>query len=217
MNSKPHRTNSNFQLLHFLVGDCKTADGAWMLMYGQKIDIEVKLRHCEAQALRRDAKIAEAERIINSWFYSKAAKMNAQAEIIECTAGHSTWELNKQAALDELAFINEIMDKLEPHRKYKDLPLLEANEACQREEWLLELKARCENFLLSQGSIPADELRTMRSHPDFAAEIVPHIQQLHLGLSKVTSRSEALLMVEKSTPVKTLLLEASKKPSDDYK
>jgi hypothetical protein len=56
--------------------------------------------------------------------------------------------------------------------------LLEANEATQRGEWLGELKERAENFLLTMGTIPHDHFHTMRCHPDFEQEIVPHIQAI---------------------------------------
>ena len=67
------------------------------------------------------------------------------------------------------------MDELEPQRKYAHLPLLEAAQAAQREEWLLDFERRTENFLLSKGTIPEDHLNAMRNHPDFETNIVPFI------------------------------------------
>lgn len=82
MNSNPHRNNSDFQLRHFLAGSCFTPDGAWMLMYGQKIDREAVVKSCEAQKLRREAKIMEAQEVIDNASASKADKLKAQADII---------------------------------------------------------------------------------------------------------------------------------------
>lgn len=175
MNSNPHRNNSDFQLRHFLAGSCFTPDGAWMLMYGQRIDREAVVQSCEAQKLRRDAKIIEAQEIIDNPHTSKAEKLRAKADIIEADAHYYTWSTNLEAAKMELATIKKIMDELEPHRKYAHLPLLEANEAAQREEWLGEFKNRVENFLFSTGTIPEDHLRAMRNHPDFQTELLPHI------------------------------------------
>ena len=70
------------------------------------------------------------------------------------------------------------MAELEPQRKYAHLPLLEASQAAQREEWLLEFKHRTENYLLSRGTIPEDQLQAMRSHPDFESSIVPFISDI---------------------------------------
>lgn len=175
MNSNPHRNNSDFQLRHFLAGSCFTPDGAWMLMYGQRIDREAVVQSCEAQKLRRDAKIIEAQEIIDNPHTSKAEKLRAKADIVEADAHYYTWSTNLEAAKMELATIKKIMDELEPHRKYAHLPLLEANEAAQREEWLGEFKNRVENFLFSTGTIPEDHLRAMRNHPDFQTELLPHI------------------------------------------
>jgi hypothetical protein len=103
--------------------------------------------------------------------------MNAEADIQEVESEKTVADLNLKAAVDELECINKLMAELEPHRKYAHLTLFEANEACQQEEWLEELKTRAENFLVCQGAIPHDQLSTMRSHPDFEAVLVPYIQE----------------------------------------
>lgn len=193
MTAKPHRNNSDFQLRHFMAGGCHTPDGAWALMYCQKIDIENKIKHTHAQKLRRDARIMAAKEFLAKNSDAPLChRMEREAVIMESEADAPLAELNLRAAENELATIKQIMAELEPLRKYKHLPLLEANEAAQREEWLGELKTRCENFLISQGSIPHDHLATMRSHPDFESEIVPHIRGLIERL-KVTSDSLGLL------------------------
>lgn len=200
MNSNPHRNNSDFQLRHFLAGSCFTPDGAWMLMYGQMIDREAVVKSCEAQRLRRDAKILEAQAVIDDPRSSQADKMRAQADIIEADAHYYTWSTNLEAAKMELATIKKLMEELEPHRKYAHLPLLEANEAAQRDEWLGEFKNRVENFLFSTGTIPEDHLRAMRNHPDFQNELLPHIvsvaRQLEGAKNSIellTNHSEAFL------------------------
>jgi hypothetical protein len=199
MNAKPHRTNSDFQLRYFLAGSCHTPDGAWALMYGQKIDIEGKIKHTHAQKLRRDAKIMAAKDFLaNNLDAPLHERMEKEAEIIECEAAAPIAELNLRAAEDELATIERIMAELEPLRKYSHLSLLAANEAAQREEWLGELKTRAENFLLSQGSIPHDQLNTMRNHPDFATELVPHIRQI---VVKMKGSPDGLELLARNDPL----------------
>jgi hypothetical protein len=192
MNSNPHRNNSDFQLRHFLAGSCFTPDGAWMLMYGQKIDRESVVKSCEAQKLRREAKIMEAQEVIDNPNASKADKLKAQADVIEADAHYYAWATNLEAAKMELATITKLMEELEPHRKYAHLPLLEANEAAQRDEWLGEFKNRVENFLFSTGTIPEDHLRAMRNHPDFQSELLPHIQGVMTKLAGAKNAIECL-------------------------
>lgn len=192
MNSNPHRNNSDFQLRHFLAGSCFTPDGAWMLMYGQMIDREAVIKSCEAQRLRRDAKIMDAQALINDPHVSQTDKMRAQADIVEAEAHYYTWATNLEAAKMELATIKQIMAELEPHRKYAHLPLLEANEAAQRDEWLGEFKNRVENFMFSTGTIPEDHLRAMRNHPDFQSALLPHIQEVMVKLANAKSSAELL-------------------------
>lgn len=205
MNSKPHRNNCDFQLKHFMAGSCHTPDGAWALLYDQKIDIAVKIEHTKAQGLRRKAKMMAAEAVLADENSTEVQRLNAEADLLECNSVIEGWSKNLEAAEHEYAYICKLMDELEPLRKYKHLPMLEANEAMQREEWLGELKTRAENFLLTAGTIPHDHLNTMRCHPDFENEIVPHIQELtdrvihHKGdrISMLT-RMQPLFLEDKS-------------------
>ena len=192
MNSNPHRNNSDFQLRHFLAGSCFTPDGAWMLMYGQMIDREATVKACEAAQLRQKAKRLDAEAVINDPNASDTDKMRAQADLMEMEAHKYTSDTNFEAAKMELATIKQLMSEVEPHRKYAHLPLLEANEAAQRDEWLGEFKNRVENFLFSTGTIPEDHLRAMRNHPDFQTELLPHIQEVMVKLTNAKSSVELL-------------------------
>ena len=173
MNSSPHRNNSDFQLRHFMANNCHTADIAWCLMYEQKLDIQIKLESTKAKMLRRKAKMLEIEQGLASTDPIK--QLNAQADLIEWQSGEGLLEMALLGAEQEIATITSIMDELEPQRKYAHLPLLEAAQAAQREEWLLEFQHRSENYLLSRGTIPEDQLQAMRSHPDFETQLVPYI------------------------------------------
>jgi len=181
MSSHPHRNNSDFQLRYFMAGSCYTPDGAWALLYGQRIDIENKIEHTIAQGLEREAAIARAEDVIAIPTIGRADRLTAQAEIIKANAGRYIWEKNLEAARNELKAIVDMMAELAPQRKYSHLPLLEANEAMQRDEWLGELMMRAENQLATRGTIAHDDLNTMRCHPDFKSHIVPHIEAIMLA------------------------------------
>ena len=188
-----------------MAGSCHTADGAWALLHDQKIDIGVKIEHSKAQALRRQAKITAAQAVLDDSASTTVDRLNAEADLLECNSGNEGWALNHQAALNEYAYICSLMDELEPNRKYRDLPFLEANEAMQREEWLGELKTRAENFLLTAGTIPHDHLNTMRCHPDFESKIVPHLEALTMKIansqgdrSKVLTNMKPLFLEDKS-------------------
>lgn len=195
MNSKPHRTNSDFQLKYFLAGSCHTVDGAWSLLYGQKIDMEGKIRFAKICELRRNAKTLTAMEILRAEHSTESARLNAEADIQEAESEKILAEMNLQAAVDELKCINSLMEELAPHRKYGHLPLLEANEACQREEWLEELKTRAENFLVCQGAIPHDQLSTMRCHPDFEEALVPFINET---VQKIQTNKDGIGMLKQS-------------------
>lgn len=199
MHAKPHRQNSDFQLRYFLAGDCKTPDGAWCLLYNQKIDIESKLRHSEAQVKRREAKIAKAK-------YTMATSglehecLDAEADLMEQEADLPIWELNLLGAKAELKTIVTLMDEIKPLCKYADLHILEASELAQRAEWLEELKVRAENFMITQGTIPHDHLNTMRMHPDFKEHLAPYVTHLLVTMQNVKREDTMSLLAPITMP-----------------
>jgi hypothetical protein len=184
MHSSPHRNNSDFQLRYFMANNCHTADIAWCVMYEQKLDIQIKLDSTKAKLLRRQAKFIEIEQALEST--DSVKQLNAQADLIEWQSGEGMLEMAILGAEQELATITSIMAELEPQRKYADLPILEAAQAAQREEWLLEFQRRTENYLLSTGTIPEDHLNAMRNHPDFESSLVPFITEVihKIGVNK---------------------------------
>jgi uncharacterized protein (UPF0216 family) len=154
-------------------------------MYAQKINIEYNLSCAESQRLKREAEIEEQEYLISIAQHEWEEK-KAQAEIIKLKAAIPTWEMNLKGAQAELATIQELMDELEPKRRYAHLPILEANEASQQEEWKLELRDRAENQMMAHAlGINWDELETMRSHPEWSTELLPHIMKVADSLDRV--------------------------------
>jgi hypothetical protein len=201
MHSSPHRNNSDFQLRHFMANSCHTADTAWCLMYEQKLDIKLKLDSTRAKLLRRQARKIELDKIIE--LSEGSEKLKAQADLIEWESSEGLLEMAILGAEQEIASIQSIMDELEPQRKYGHLNVIEAAQAAQREEWCLEFKRRIENYLMSNGTIPEDQLNTMRNHPDFSTQLIPHIEQTMVTLASPHNKFELLskqnLLLENSS------------------
>jgi len=174
-----HWRNSNFQILHFIVGACHTADEAYRKLYELREERNVALKQSEASSLLQQAKLLRHKRQLDS--DDAAEVLEAQAGILELESTREQTEACIEAAKKEVEFIDNLIERIEPHRKYKNLPALEAHQATQREEWLYELKSRAENFLLSGGGIPADQLAVMRMHPGWEEEILPHIESVKRG------------------------------------
>ena len=170
-------------------------------MYEQKLDIMLKLESTKARQLKRQAKKVEIDRALKS--EDEVTRLNAEADLIEWKSGEGLLEMAILGAEQEIATIQSIMDELEPQRKYGHLPVLEASQAAQREEWLGEFKRRCENFLLSNGTIPEDHLNAMRNHPDFETQIVPHVQHV---VEKIASAKDKMALLKRNT---ALLLESN--------
>ena len=176
MHSATHRMNHDFGLRYFMAGSCHTPDAAWTALYAQKIDMEAKLLHGESQKIDREIQALKAERLLSS--NDPMEKLEGKKILAELKSSEYIFRMNIEGARAELAEIVKLMRELEPLCKYSHLPVLERNEICQREEWFLELIRRAENNILAYGTIPPDQLDTMRNHPDFTEKILPVILDL---------------------------------------
>lgn len=196
MNSKNGRVNHDFQILHFLIGSCHTADGAYSLLCDLKEERDSVVRNLHCTELRSKAKVLKLEKQLLS--EDESERLEAQADLQELQNNKEQNEKLTQAAIAELAFINDCINRLQPYRKYSHLPDSESHEQCQREEWKLELMTRAENFLLTGGGIPSDHFAAMRMHPDFTTEILPRIEKtkqlMHEG------KVDSLFLVKDDSP-----------------
>jgi hypothetical protein len=181
MSAKLHRTNTNFQIAYFIAGRCHTADAAYIELINLREDRQAALNMAKSYEVRRQAVKMKIDIRLAS--PDPIEQIEGRADLIEFEFAQEQHQQLKQAAEDELAFINECIDKINPFREYKDLTDHQAAEACQRKEWMLELKNRAENFLLTQGNIPTNEFDTMRQHPDFQTTLLPHIEHTQLALT----------------------------------
>lgn len=175
-----HWRNSSFQVAHFLVGKCHTPDEAYRVLCELREERQLAINNVKATSLRTEAKVLRA----NEKVYELSSKASA-ADLLEAQADLADVEAfreSNQACIDEaqreLKFIDTLIDKIQPHRVYKGLPDHEAHQMCQQEEWKQELIWRAQNYIGSQGAIPADQLATMRLHPEWVKSISPAIKQM---------------------------------------
>jgi hypothetical protein len=200
MISKNNRQNSNFQILNFLVGSCHTPDAAYSLLCDLEEEREMALSRVQVSDMKLQAHIMKLEETINSPESKPYEVLEAQADLLEIKLSKKLTQRNIDAAQDELNFIQKCMVRLEPHRKYGHLPLPEAHQAMQQEEWKFELMRRAENFLLTDGHIPSDHFETMREHPEFKSELLPYIESTRACiLNGVSLQSMQLLTNDLST------------------
>jgi len=201
MISKNGRVNTDFQLAHFLAGSCRTPDGAYALLCDLRRDRRDALALVESSRLREQAKRLRAQHAL-ARSQDEPTRLEALADLSEMDAHAETVAQNIAAAQAEIATIDEMIARLQPHRQFAHLPDAEAHEAAQRDEWRLELMTRAENYLLTQGAIPADQFGAMRQHPDFGTHIMPHIVAIE------TARAEGRLALASTPSPVVALLEA---------
>jgi hypothetical protein len=192
--------NSNFQIAYFLAGSCHTPDGAYAVLCNLRESREIALAQVKASSLREKAKRIRAQRMLVS--EDEAARVEAEADLAELDANKELASKNISAAKDELDFINQCIERVQSHRRYKDLPDPKAHEACQAEEWRLELIHRAENYLLTTGTIPPDHFATMRMHPEFKDGILPGVKKVRKLMASDAGQQQLL---GRGNPVLALL------------
>lgn len=175
---KFHKTNTKFQIAHFLAGSCHTLDGAYFLLRELKESREDAMKFAAVVKKRQEAKKIRAQAYLDSGRGDEAGKLEALADLEEVENEEAKGKILYEAAEDELAYIDYCLSVLDESRPGKEYPDIVAHEMMQKSEWKYELLHRAENHMLTIGMIPADELATMRMHPDFKKEILPRIKEM---------------------------------------
>ena len=167
-----HRKHSSFALRHFIAGGCHTPDAAYCLLYAQLEQLEMDVAAGQASVLKTEAKEMELSKETGD----PIQDLKNKAEMIEVQAAKKLFQKNYDGAQRELKELHNMLEQLKPHCKYWSEDIIEMEQAMQHDEWIGELKFRGENMLLSNTlGIPHDHLATMRQHPQFAQQILPHI------------------------------------------
>ena len=196
MISKQHRQNTDFQLAYFLASSCSTPDGAWSLMYGQRLSVENALEAGKAQRLDIHIKRLKAERVL-SGSTDEIERLEAERDIIEANSAERMLDLNERGAREELATIEKLMAKLQPLCQHDTSDPHAQQEAAQWDEWLGEFLRRCENKLISNAiGIAPDEIDAMRAHPDFTSKILPHIMAVGSALADASRTQDPKLLAQ---------------------
>lgn len=191
-----HWRNSNFQIKCFIVGSCHTADEAYHKLMELKEERDIAIANANANVFRQRAKALKAKSMLTSG--DELEQLEGSAILAEMLAFEQQSKSVYDQAVRESAYIQSLIDEITPHRKYSHLPDYEAHQLAQEESWMLELLYRAENSILSIGTIPADQLSTMRMHPKWKEVIEPYISDLSMKV-----RSNTPYLIEK----KQLLLE----------
>lgn len=181
MTVKYFRQNTNFQIAYFIAGSCHTPDAAYFALKNAHMERSQAVKIIPATELRLKAKRIEIERQLAS--EDEVERIKGEADLLQWTVDCELQDQMAASARAEVEFIEECIRRIEPLRKYSAMSDIEAVEACQAEEWLLELERRAENYLITTGSIPHDHFNTMRQHPGFKTHLLPHINTIHTAIA----------------------------------
>jgi hypothetical protein len=162
-----HWRNSNAQILYFIVGKAHTTDEAYRLLMELREERVISLALARANGLKNDAARLRAGAVVQrskqtlgaaistdeQRYLVQADLLDARATVAELDAYADQTKPCIDAAEQELLFIDQLVAKVQPHRKYAHLPDAEAHQACQVEEWKHELLFRAENYISAQGFV----------------------------------------------------------------
>lgn len=104
-------------------------------------------------------------------------QIHDKQEVVDANKGRQDFYM--QQAEDELTFLLDCKSRLEAYIGFE--PTVDDYQRNSPLEWKLELMHRAENFLLSGGPIPPQEIATMRLHPDWP-EINQHVKATRQAL-----------------------------------
>lgn len=203
MTIKYNRQNTNFQILNFIAGSCHTPDAAYFALLNLLQEREQAVDGLPVTELRFKAKEIEIKRKLAS--KDEVERLMGEAEALQFENDKKVHYKLAESARAELQFIQNCIARLQPYRKYSHLSDVEASEAYQAEEWGLELKRRAENFLITTGTIPHDHFNTMRLHPAFEQELMPHIENIHKALQSPEGASKLLKLAAQENTLPKLL------------
>lgn len=199
-----HRKHSSFAIKHFLAGSCSTPDGAYCLLYAQREQLKMDVAAGDAAVMKQKADVIEFELNIKNIqkqmddivpnnttdneeyqrLYIEYLRTNA--EYVRLKAMLENFKLNFEGAKRELFELDAALDQLKSQCKYWNEDILQMEQDMQRDEWAGELKNRVENMMLSgKLGIGYDHIATMRQHPDFYEEILPHIAATSLKIEQL--------------------------------
>ena len=176
---KCYRTNTDFDLKHFVASEAHTPDGKHVLWAAQLNLLKEQYAGFKAMVLRKEAREEELMEILDATTDSASLTRSRikmiQAELIEIRAGKENDRLNEAGGLREIQTLTRLIEQIRPLCKYLDFDLLDQQEAIQEEEWLCELQSRARKHIACTGSIPVDQLTAMMAHPKFDTHVKPLI------------------------------------------
>lgn len=212
-----HWRNSDFQYAYFIAGHCHTADEAYRKLSECLEDRERARDEVDAKRPLQEARRIQANSRLKA--KTEILRLEGQAELNQLEVELKYLKPNYEQCLREIESLKKMLQELDKYRKYKDKSPEESYQLIQREEWKLELIQRAKEFLLMQGTIPPDHLRTMLNHPDFKKEIAPIITKM-LEQSANTELSLLDLIPADQAKFKELFQDKSMlevlEPTEDY-
>lgn len=189
---------------HFIAGGCYTPDAAYCLLYAQLEQLEMDVAAGEAAVLETEARDMELniEAISAQNKDDQVAILRNRAERIKHESMKKNFKLNYEGARREVQELNNLMEQLKPHCKYWNEDIIKMEQDMQHDEWVGELKARGENYLLGNLlGIPHDHIATMRQHPEFGSQILPHINKVAETIKASMQLGQPQLLLDSiSTP-----------------
>ena len=201
--SKFGKRNTNFQIAYFLAGQCHTADGAYFVLKDLLNEREGALKAHEVAKLHAESKKAKLEEAMEHGV-PLSKELELKADVLNIENEQESINFLKSQTEDEVSFIKKCIEAISPHRKYGNHAESYAHEMSQREEWLLELRSRIENQLITTGAISPDDMETYRSHPDFATILWPYITAVKTAIA---DKNEATInkLMQKSVTANPVL------------
>jgi hypothetical protein len=166
--------HSRFYYVHFIAGGKNTPEEAHRTLNKERSVLQKELTELELERLRDHDKNKNSDATA-----MMTNDLTMADRLKELLASSGEAKVGVERAIEkEIAFIDKLLKAVEKHFEHPELSPEEAYEKCQRQEALLEILTTAENMVLTMGGVPPDALKQFRLHPDFAAIIMPAVNEM---------------------------------------
>lgn len=160
-----HWKHSKFEIAHIILGNCHTFDEAYRVLRELEEDRSFAIQSALAESKRAQSKVVTAKLMLSDPKETKAGKLLAECNVEEQAARSIVAQPCLDEARRELDFIRLLIEKVEPHRAFREYPDHVAHQLSQEMEWRFDLHWKTYNYLCSSGSVPHDHMMLLRMHP----------------------------------------------------
>lgn len=160
-----HWKHSKFQIVSMILNGCHTYDEAYRVLRELEEDRDLSIKLSLAETYRAEAKSLSADLVLKDALEEEYVKLQSKAAKHEVESRSEIFMKVLAAAETELAFIRELIERIQPLRAFKHLDDASAFQAIQPLEFKYDLIWKAYTMICVSGHVSYDHLDAIKRHP----------------------------------------------------